>query len=133
MTEVIRCPKCASDQLYAGEKGFSVGKAVIGVITIGSLGALAGLHGKNKVVLNCFRCKHTWSPTGGFDKSKPSAGLAMPAQYKSNGNSKTSRRSGGPPGGYTKKYLNGLAKVFWGVSLFNLLLITVFVCTYILF
>lgn len=60
--EIVRCPKCYSDQLYIGQKGFSLGKAALGVVTIGAIGALAGLHGKNKIELNCLKCGNRWTP-----------------------------------------------------------------------
>lgn len=137
MSDVVRCPKCNSDQLQAGEKGFSLGMAAAGVITIGALGALAGLHGKNKIRLSCLSCGHTWIPkfnSSGQKRSNPRPTLST--QYKTNSGLHTSSsRSSNKHrtyvyGGYSKKYLNRLAKVFWGITLFNLLVTTVLICMY---
>lgn len=56
----IRCPKCSSDQIFAGKKGFSGGKAVGGALVLGPLGILAGLHGSKKINLTCLNCGHEW-------------------------------------------------------------------------
>jgi len=61
----VFCPKCNSrNAVTAGNKGFSVGKAVIGgVLTLGSpLGLLGGLIGRKKTVIACLKCGHKWSP-----------------------------------------------------------------------
>lgn len=62
MSNVIKCPKCGNDQLHIGEKGYSLGKAAVGVVTLGFVGALAGLHGKNKIKIHCLKCGNTWIP-----------------------------------------------------------------------
>jgi len=58
----IACPKCGSDQLYAGKKGFSGKKAVAGAVLTGGIGLLAGTIGSNKIVLICLNCSHQWRP-----------------------------------------------------------------------
>lgn len=58
----IKCPKCASEQIYANKKGFSAGKAVGGAILVGGVGLAAGAIGRNKVQLTCMRCGHKFKP-----------------------------------------------------------------------
>lgn len=54
----ISCPKCNSTQLYAGEKGFSTGKALLGSAIFGGVGLLAGTLGSKQVMLTCLSCGH---------------------------------------------------------------------------
>lgn len=56
------CPKCGSASLTANKKGFGVGKAVAGGLTIGAAGLLAGGIGANKVVVTCLNCGHQYKP-----------------------------------------------------------------------
>ncbi|WP_102274125.1 hypothetical protein [Cytobacillus massiliigabonensis] len=140
MSNIVMCPKCNSNQLQFGEKGFSIGKAAVGVITIGSLGALAGLHGKGKIRLCCLNCGHTWIPSiTSPTQNRSNLRSTSSTQYRTNSNLKNASLKSGNKhrtyvyGGYSKKYLNGLAKVFWGITLFNLLVTIVLVCTYFLF
>lgn len=57
---VACCPKCGSTSLSANKKGFGVGKAAVGVFTVGVLGAAAGGIGSGKVVVTCLNCGHHW-------------------------------------------------------------------------
>jgi ssDNA-binding Zn-finger/Zn-ribbon topoisomerase 1 len=59
----IKCPKCASTNVHADKKGFSTGKAVAGTL-IGNpvIGAIAGTHGSNKIVMTCLNCGHEFKP-----------------------------------------------------------------------
>jgi ssDNA-binding Zn-finger/Zn-ribbon topoisomerase 1 len=61
--EDIKCPKCASTSIHADKKGFSTGKAVAGTL-IGNpvVGALAGTHGSNKIIMTCLNCGHEFKP-----------------------------------------------------------------------
>lgn len=59
-TGVACCPKCGSTSLSANKKGFGVGKAAVGVFTVGILGAAAGGIGSGKVVVTCLNCGHRW-------------------------------------------------------------------------
>lgn len=61
----IGCPKCSSTQITANKKGFSGGKAVTGALLTGGVGLLAGLHGKDKVVITCLACGHNFKPGEG--------------------------------------------------------------------
>lgn len=61
--EKLRCPKCDSDQLTANKRGYSAGKAVAGVVLSGGIGLLAGLHGKDKIVVYCMACGEDWKPS----------------------------------------------------------------------
>lgn len=54
MEQKIVCPRCGSDQLSANKKGFSVGKAVGGLLIPG--GVLWGFHGSKKVMITCLAC-----------------------------------------------------------------------------
>ena len=55
-----QCPKCKSKQVTFNKKGFSAGKAFAGAVLTGGVGLLAGGIGKNKIVLTCLKCGHTW-------------------------------------------------------------------------
>lgn len=57
---VACCPKCGSTSLSANKKGFGVGRAAVGVFTVGVLGAAAGGIGSGKVVVTCLNCGHRW-------------------------------------------------------------------------
>jgi len=71
----IACPKCGSDQLYAGKKGFSGKKAVAGAILTGGIGLLAGTIGSNKILINCLNCGHQWKPG---QAGRPAKGKFIP-------------------------------------------------------
>ncbi|MES2265578.1 MAG: hypothetical protein V4520_02380 [Bacteroidota bacterium] len=69
MSEEIKCPKCASNQLTANKKGFSGGKAVAGALLTGGIGLLAGTIGSNKVIITCLNCGNQFKP--GEHKKNP--------------------------------------------------------------
>ena len=56
----LKCPRCASTQLYAGDKGFSLGKAAAGGILLGSVGLLGGFIGSKKIMITCLKCGYKW-------------------------------------------------------------------------
>jgi predicted nucleic-acid-binding Zn-ribbon protein len=56
----VRCPKCGSDQISGGTKGFGAGKAVAGAVATGGIGLLFGFAGSKKVVVNCLKCGNSW-------------------------------------------------------------------------
>lgn len=58
--EPIRCPKCGSTQITAGNKGFSTGKAIVGDIVAGPVGLVAGNIGSKKTIITCLNCGHKW-------------------------------------------------------------------------
>ena len=60
----VRCPKCRSEQVTGGKKGFGLGKAAAGGIALGPVGLLAGLVGSQKVKVSCLNCGHAWYPGG---------------------------------------------------------------------
>jgi ssDNA-binding Zn-finger/Zn-ribbon topoisomerase 1 len=69
----IKCPKCMSQNIHAGKKGFSTGKAIAGTIIANPVvGAIAGTHRSNKIVLTCLNCGHQFKP-GEQLKTKPVA------------------------------------------------------------
>lgn len=56
----LTCPKCSSGNIVTDKKGFNGKKAVVGALVAGPIGALAGTHGKNKILCNCLDCGNTW-------------------------------------------------------------------------
>jgi tellurium resistance protein TerD len=58
--EEIRCPKCNSNQITAGNKGFGLGKAAAGGLLLGPVGLLGGVIGSKKVMITCLRCGYKW-------------------------------------------------------------------------
>lgn len=57
---VPTCPKCGSTSITANQKGFGVGKAVVGAALAGSIGLVAGNVGAKKVRITCLNCGHQW-------------------------------------------------------------------------
>ena len=60
LEDSIKCPKCGSTQITAGNKGFGFGKAAIGAVALGPVGLLGGLIGSKKVIVTCLNCGHKW-------------------------------------------------------------------------
>ena len=58
----IRSPRCNSTNLHVDKKGFSGGKALAGVLTVGALGALAGTIGSNNIEVTCLKCGKKFNP-----------------------------------------------------------------------
>lgn len=56
----IKCPKCGSTQITAGNKGFGLGKAAVGGALLGPVGLLGGLIGSKKVMVTCLNCGKQW-------------------------------------------------------------------------
>lgn len=52
----LKCPVCKSTNLTANNKGFGLGKAVVGGLLIGPVGLLGGLVGSKKPVFICLKC-----------------------------------------------------------------------------
>lgn len=65
----MQCPACASTNIYVSQKGFSGKKALAGAVTIGSLGLLAGTHGKNNILCTCIDCGHKFEPKHSLSKA----------------------------------------------------------------
>jgi hypothetical protein len=59
--ESLICPKCGSESVGVGRRGFSAGKAALGALTAG--GVLLGAVGAGKVENACGHCGHRWSPS----------------------------------------------------------------------
>lgn len=56
-----RCPKCKSRETTYNKQGFGVGKAAVGAILTGGIGLLAGGINKNKIIITCLKCGHSWT------------------------------------------------------------------------
>ncbi|AET67389.1 putative stress response protein, TerZ- and CABP1 [Desulfosporosinus orientis DSM 765] len=56
----ITCPRCHSNQVTAGKKGFGIGKAAIGGILLGPVGVLAGFIGSKNMEFACMSCRERW-------------------------------------------------------------------------
>lgn len=72
-SEKLKCPKCGSDQLQAGNRGFNAGKAIGGALLTGGIGILAGMHGSKKVVVSCMNCGNKWKPADVMKKQEQKA------------------------------------------------------------
>ena len=59
-SDEIRCPKCNSNQITAGNKGYGLGKAALGGFLLGPLGLMGGLLGSKKIMITCLKCGHKW-------------------------------------------------------------------------
>lgn len=57
----ITCPRCHSDYVTSGKKGFGIGKAAIGGLVLGPVGLLGGFLGSNKMEFRCNSCQYKWS------------------------------------------------------------------------
>lgn len=60
--DAVRCPKCRSTNVHIANQGFSTGKAVAGILTIGAIGTLAGNIGRDKIKVTCLSCGKTFNP-----------------------------------------------------------------------
>lgn len=58
--DTLKCPRCGSAHFHAGDKGFGLGKAVVGKAMVGPLGLLGGFIGHKKVMISCLKCGHKW-------------------------------------------------------------------------
>ena len=56
----VKCPECGSREITAQRRGFGMGKAIVGGVTLGALGILAGAHGNKKIIITCLACGHEW-------------------------------------------------------------------------
>lgn len=50
------CPKCGSREIALVERGYNIKKGLLGIVTLGWVGGLAGLHGSKKLLWVCSRC-----------------------------------------------------------------------------
>lgn len=67
--EYIFCPKCLSTHIHSEQKGFSGGKALVGALTVGPLGLLAGTIGSKKVNMTCLKCGNRFKAGEAFQSS----------------------------------------------------------------
>ena len=74
------CPNCGSRDIVCTEKGYSVGKGLLGIFTFGLVGGLAGLHGSKRLVWRCPHCNGCFSePAQAGEPSQQEAAPAVPA------------------------------------------------------
>lgn len=59
---ILCCPKCLSENVNTGQKGFSASKGILGGLTFGILGVAAGSIGSSKVKCTCLDCGHAFDP-----------------------------------------------------------------------
>ena len=52
----VRCPRCGSTSLSVNKKGFSLKKAVVGVVLTVGVGILAGEIESEKIMVTCLHC-----------------------------------------------------------------------------
>lgn len=62
---VACCARCGSSQLATSKVGFGLGKAILGTIAFGPLGALGGAVGSNNIKITCLQCGLEMSPGSG--------------------------------------------------------------------
>lgn len=55
-----KCSRCGSTSISANQKGFGIGKAVVGTAVAGPIGLIAGNLGAKKVRITCLKCGHQW-------------------------------------------------------------------------
>lgn len=74
------CPKCGSRDIALVERGYSVKKGLLGIVTLGWVGGLAGLHGSKRLMWVCSRCNAQFNePATAADYSQPPAVQVEPA------------------------------------------------------
>lgn len=56
----ISCPRCGSSQITTKNKGFGLGKAIVGGLLLGPVGLLGGAIGSNKTLVVCLKCGKEW-------------------------------------------------------------------------
>lgn len=54
------CPKCGSQDIVYGERGFSWRNGIIGSLFFGDHGFLAGFLGSRDIVYECEDCGYVW-------------------------------------------------------------------------
>ena len=55
------CPKCGSNNITTNNKGYGIGKGIIGAAIFGPLGLIAGNIGRHDIICTCLNCGHTWN------------------------------------------------------------------------
>ena len=70
MSEEIVCPKCHSNQISAGQKGFNSTAAVVSNLAGNSILTSAGIGmlGSNKSIITCLKCGNKFQPGDGTIK-----------------------------------------------------------------
>ena len=74
--EEIVCPKCHSNQISAGQKGFNSTAAVVSNLAGNSILTSAGIGmlGSNKSIITCLKCGNKFQPGDGTVKSVTESG-----------------------------------------------------------
>jgi len=59
----LYCPKCGSSNVHITEKGYSAKKGIFGLVALGGIGLLAGLHGNKDALCICLSCNKKFKPS----------------------------------------------------------------------
>lgn len=70
MEEFLCCPKCYGNNLTPMKRGFSFGRAVAGVFTIGLYGIAAGSIGSENIKLFCNGCGNKFNSVNSISLTK---------------------------------------------------------------
>ena len=54
------CPKCGSQEIVYGERGFNLRNGILGSMFLGDNGFLAGFLGSHDIVYKCKDCGYVW-------------------------------------------------------------------------
>ncbi len=58
--DMVECPKCGSNNIFIGKKGYDASAGCCGALLLGPFGLLCGQTGANKIEKTCLNCKHKW-------------------------------------------------------------------------
>lgn len=58
--KIARCPKCGSPSITVDRKRLSLGRAAVGGVLAGSIGAAVGAVTSKKNICICMKCGHKW-------------------------------------------------------------------------
>lgn len=56
------CPRCGSTSLTTNQKGYGIGKGVVGAWLVGPIGLVAGNAGRHKITVTCLNCGYKFKP-----------------------------------------------------------------------
>jgi len=68
--EQIICPKCFSNQISSGQKGFNNAAGALGMLSSGAMAGMAyGSLGSGQTVITCLKCGNKFKPGEGAIKT----------------------------------------------------------------